>query len=81
MVNGFGGGVRGGKGVRVRSDGLGGGVGGYVMVLGGEGLAGEGELERKEGGWGVVLVEMCRDLRGRGGIGVLCCGVKGGSLE
>ncbi len=81
MVNGLGGGVKGGKGVRVRSDGLGGGVGGYVMVFGGEGLGGEGELERKKGGWGVVLVEMCRDLSGRGGIGVLCCGVKLGSLE
>ncbi len=43
MVNGFGGGVKGGKGVRVRSDGLGGGVGGYVMVFGGDGLGGECE--------------------------------------
>ncbi len=64
------------KGVRGRSDGLGGGVGGYVMVFGGEGLGGEGELEGREWGWGVVLVEICRDLRGRGGIGVWCCGVK-----
>ncbi len=81
MVNAFGGAVKGGNPLRLRSDGLRGGVGGYVMVLGGEGLGGEGELESREGGWGVVLVEMCRDLRGRGGIGVWCCGVKLGSLQ
>ena len=33
-------------------DGLGGGVGGYVMVFGGEGLEGECELEWRKGGWG-----------------------------
>ncbi len=81
MVNGLGGGVRGGKGVRVRSDGLGGGVGGYVMVFDGEGLGDEGELERRKWGWGVVLLDMCGDLRGRDGIGVWCCGVKFWSLE
>ncbi len=51
------------------------------MVFGGEGLGGECELERRKWGWGVVLVDMCRDLRGRDGIGVWCCGVKCGSLE
>ncbi len=51
------------------------------MVFGGEALGGECELERRKWGWGVVLVDMCRDLRGRDGIGVWCCGVKCGSLE
>ena len=62
-------------------DGLGVGVGGYVMGLGRVGLEGEGELEWRKGGWGVVLLGICRDLRGRVGIGVWCGGVKKRSWE
>ncbi len=60
---------------RGSGEGLGDGVGGYVMVLGGDGLGGEGELEGREVGWGWVLVVICGDWRGRGGIGVWGSGV------
>ena len=62
-------------------DGLGGGVGGYVMVFGGEGLEGEGELEWGDMGWGWELLMICKDLRGRGGIGGGCSVVKRGSMK
>lgn len=51
------------------------------MVFGGEGLGGEGECWWRGGGWGGVLVEMCRDLRGRGGIVGGCRRVKVGSMR
>ncbi len=38
------------------------------MVFGREGLGDEGECYGRRVGWGWVLVEMCRDLSGRGGI-------------
>lgn len=67
--------------VRGSIDGLGCGVGGYVMVFGRESLEGEGELLWSKGGWGVVLLDICRDWRGRDGVGVRCRRVKLRSLE
>ena len=50
-------------------DGLGCGVGGYVMVFDRESLEDECELECSEVGWEWELLVICKDLRGRGGIG------------
>ena len=50
-------------------DGLGCGVGGYVMVFDRESLEGECELEVRRVGWEWELLVICKDLRGRGGIG------------
>ncbi len=50
------------------------------MVLGTEGLGGEGELVGREGGWGGVLVLICGDLTGRAGIPVSAGVVKSGRI-
>ena len=50
-------------------DGLGWGVGGYVIVLDRGSLEVEGELGWSEVGWEWELLVICKDLRGRGGIG------------
>ena len=51
------------------------------MVFDRESLEDEGELEWSKVGWEWELLVICKDLRGRGGIGGRCVGVKVGSMK
>ena len=51
------------------------------MVFDRESLEGECELEVRRVGWEWELLVICKDLRGRGGIGGGCSVVKRGSMK
>ena len=51
------------------------------MVFDRESLEDEGELGISVVGWEWELLVICKDLRGRGGIGGRCVGVKVGSMK